>query len=291
MPHLEELECYQMPCSDEQMQAIGAQPKLQSLTLGYCSIHDEKSLLPLCTLMLKSVTIQSKDRLMEQAVLHFFEKTKSPLEYVRLTTPSSNKTCELLSRFRALTTLHLEQCEEMDSASMQSLAKLQKLNSLHLKGAKKITNDAIKTLQPLKALEELDLYNCTQITDNIFQVATQFPQLSYLNVSGCNITDDGLPFAGKLTSLERLVLNYCNKLTGKNIGSLKSLSKLWLLHFGSQKFDTRNVFSFLALPALRYLNIDSSLDDATIDRVQKEKKEGLELVWRNSEKNATVLDS
>lgn len=78
-------------------------------------------------------------------------------------------------------------------------------------------------------LKMLNLSENRKISDRGLKFLKHLPELTALNLSSCDLTDQGLPELAALKNLEWLNLSYCNRITYIGIKSLTGLSRLTYL--------------------------------------------------------------
>jgi hypothetical protein len=78
-------------------------------------------------------------------------------------------------------------------------------------------------------LVSLNLSENRKVTDDGIEYLTKLPKLTELNLSSCDITNEGLLPLQSLSHLRRLNLSYCNRLTDEGIRSLRFLNRLLYL--------------------------------------------------------------
>lgn len=84
----------------------------------------------------------------------------------------------------------------------------------------------VKELQPVAMLRFLDLAENRNITNNGLAVLAVLPQLTILNLSSCSISSQGLVHLKSLTHLERLIMQFCNKLNDEALKPLEAIRSL-----------------------------------------------------------------
>jgi hypothetical protein len=78
-------------------------------------------------------------------------------------------------------------------------------------------------------ITSLDLAENRKVTDDGLECLKALPQLVYLNLSSCDITNKGLPYLVELQQLKVLNLSYCHRLTDLGLRILKGLPHLVFL--------------------------------------------------------------
>jgi len=90
-------------------------------------------------------------------------------------------------------------------------------------------DDLCQLTQELKGcntVTSLDLAENRKVTDDGLECLKTLPQLVYLNLSSCDITNTGLPYILELQQLKVLNLSYCHRLTDFGLRTLKGLPRL-----------------------------------------------------------------
>ena len=78
-------------------------------------------------------------------------------------------------------------------------------------------------------ITSLDLAENRKVTDDGLECLKKLPELVYLNLSSCDITDKGLPYLLALQHLKVLNLTYCHRLTDLGLRTIKGLPHLVFL--------------------------------------------------------------
>jgi Leucine-rich repeat (LRR) protein len=113
--------------------------------------------------------------------------------------------------------------------------------------AKKITSDDINLLQTLKGnITWLNLSNC-ELKDEMLSTMSEFPNLTRLRIQKNNLTDRGVPFLKNIKNLRELNI-YGTQITDASFNifsQMKSLEKIFLWNskvstLGIEKFKTQN---------------------------------------------------
>ncbi|XP_019743745.1 F-box/LRR-repeat protein 13 [Hippocampus comes] len=153
----------------------------------------------------------------------------------------------LCSSSRGLRRLHIVECHKMGDTSLKAVATLRNLQYLDISLCNKVTDKGLFTLAESPSaskLRELNVSYCSQITDAAISViGHRFTKLSHLNlsyceqltdvaleylmgssissldISGCNIQDDGLA-ALEEVPLKRLIIAECINITDVGMENL-----------------------------------------------------------------------
>ena len=130
-----------------------------------------------------------------------------------------------------LHSLDLSNCENITGDGFRYLIGCRKLRTLTLYNCGQITEKLNELTKGCPHLRNLDLYNC-KIKDTVLKYLANLDLYS-LNISSCDITDNGLDFLSKnFPNLRKLDISKCEKLTKKGVelamsgGSLKNLYSL-----------------------------------------------------------------
>lgn len=95
---------------------------------------------------------------------------------------------------------------------------------------KQITDDdlcqLVDEIKGCNLVTSLDLAENRKVTDDGLECIKALPQLVYLNLSSCDITNKALPFLLELQHLKVLNLSYCHRLTDLGLRTLKGLPHL-----------------------------------------------------------------
>ena len=103
--------------------------------------------------------------------------------------------------------------------SLFALAKCRSLGSLELRGDKRITDKGISALEHLN-LTDLDL-GSTSITDESMKYIARMPRLNTIHVNQTAISINGVRQLCKSTSIFRVDVQKCSKLTAAEIKQLR----------------------------------------------------------------------
>lgn len=162
----------------------------------------------------------------------------------------SDEGLKLLQNNKELTVLVLKNCPKITDAGLAPLANLPQLVSLDLSDCPKITSSGLSLLAPLEKLAILKLHACSEIVSlsplkNLPQLtgldlfltgindaslkAIQHLPLTWLNISGCDISDAGLCEIGLLKDLTSLNLTGCHRINDAGLGCLSTLKELYFL--------------------------------------------------------------
>lgn len=87
----------------------------------------------------------------------------------------------------------------------------------------------VKAVSNLPGLTYLNLAENRKVTDAGLARLVALPGLTRLNLSSCNITNQGLLHLSVLRKLEHLDLSYCNRISDEGLRALKTLNRLTFL--------------------------------------------------------------
>ena len=87
----------------------------------------------------------------------------------------------------------------------------------------------VRDVAHLRQLTYLNLSENRKVDGAGLKILRGLPQLLELNLSSCDISNDGLAWLTALTRLERLDISYCNRITDIGLKPLKELPKLTYL--------------------------------------------------------------
>ncbi len=87
----------------------------------------------------------------------------------------------------------------------------------------------VKEIDNHPQVKMLNLSENRKISDRGLKFLKHLPELTTLNLSSCDLTDQGLPKLAALKNLEWLNLSYCNRITYIGLKSLTGLSRLTYL--------------------------------------------------------------
>jgi Leucine-rich repeat (LRR) protein len=107
-----------------------------------------------------------------------------------------------------LNTLELRNLDFVSDVTLKDLGKIQSLTSLTLPSTD-ITDSGVVWLTGLFNLRKLSMAKCKQLANRTAQSLSTMPQLTYLDVEGCGITDAGLEFLAALPRLTYLGVVDC----------------------------------------------------------------------------------
>jgi hypothetical protein len=103
----------------------------------------------------------------------------------------------------------------------------------------------VKELAGLQPITYANLSENRKITDDGVELLKTFPRLTYINLSSCGLSNEGLAHLPAFTHLTTLDLSYCNRLTGPALKHLRTLPNLQYLNLqGCIKITNGDVARF-----------------------------------------------
>lgn len=144
----------------------------------------------------------------------------------------------------------------VDDDSCSVIAGFPKLKKLRL-ARNQISDIALNTLSECKQLEELDLSEDSLITNDGMAFLAKLTSLKKLNLWRVQISDEGVLMLAPLNQLEWLNLDN-TKLSDAGLPALWGMTKLNFLHLGSTQITPDGVSLLFHLSSLRDLKITRS---------------------------------
>uniref|UniRef100_A0A4W5KDK7 F-box and leucine-rich repeat protein 13 n=1 Tax=Hucho hucho TaxID=62062 RepID=A0A4W5KDK7_9TELE len=148
-----------------------------------------------------------------------------------------------------LTRLHAADCPRMTDSSLKSMGALKNLVYLNISHCSRVSDMGLRYLTEgpsASKLRELNLSNCSRINDlAIMRVAQKCSKLNHLSVSYCdNLSNSGLEWLSSCSSLLSLDISGCNIMDqglialGANPGLKKLVASecAWITDIGIEKF-------------------------------------------------------
>jgi hypothetical protein len=131
-------------------------------------------------------------------------------------------------------------------------------------------SDCAKIVECFPRLSKLSIVKCQTLTTECLKTFSELPALTFLNLRGCSITDDGLMH---LKELEILRLFQCDTITDdtlKVIATFKNLQKLEISGFKNTRVTDTGI-GYLRLLNLIDLNIsrNPNLTDKAVEYVSQ----------------------
>ncbi len=176
-----------------------------------------------------------------------------------------------LTELTALTDLNLNECRGIDNSGIFHIMKLTSLTSLGFAFlAYRITDIGIAQLNTLTNLTALNLSHNINLTNAILTHLTGLIRLNSLDLSCCDITDDGVKDLTKFTRLSTLHL-ICHKITDKSINQLTKLTNLTTLAFGGPMITNNRAEHLTKLTSLTSLQLIDYLKMERFEVITKER--------------------
>ncbi|KAK6318131.1 hypothetical protein J4Q44_G00114220 [Coregonus suidteri] len=148
-----------------------------------------------------------------------------------------------------LTRLHAADCPRMTDSSLKSMGALKNLVYLNISHCSRVSDMGLRYLTEgpsASKLRELNLSNCSRINDlAIMRVAQKCSKLNHLSVAYCdNLSNSGLEWLSSCSSLLSLDISGCNIMDqglialGGNPGLKKLVASecVWITDIGIEKF-------------------------------------------------------
>jgi Leucine Rich repeat len=138
-----------------------------------------------------------------------------------------------VSHLISIENLTLDGSRCLTDRSLAAISNLGDLQKLDLSQCDLMTDDGLEHLENLEVLEELSLGWCRMISDHGLNILTRHPgrsRLRVLRLARCPITDEGIGYVARLTSLTALDVNGCSNIgsvaLGKTLEALPNLEHL-----------------------------------------------------------------
>eukprot|EP00798_Chlamydomonas_sp_ICE-L_P023440 gene23440-30725_t len=180
----------------------------------------------------------------------------------------TNKGIACISQITSLTSLNLQDCNNVTNNGMAPLNKLSSLEALSLKGCKKLTNGGLEALQRNTALTSLNLFGCLRIADKGLLFLSNL-NLVTLTLGCTRVKDEGLAYLAKMTSLQELHFEK-EEMTDMGLKTLTSLTNLHSLALRDCGDVSGDSLSNLIpqLPKLQSLDLykNFSIDDSQLSK-------------------------
>lgn len=192
---LKELVLEGTPLSDKGIPYILKLKKLKSLSIGDTEVTDEGLRLLSSSRTLKDINIT-------------------------LGRCITNDGIKYLGEMKQLKMISFPNSKALTGDCFPYLSNLRKLIHINAKGIPS-TPENISALENLPRLWMLVLADCN-LKDAHIEELSKCSSLGVLNISGSDITDKSLPYLAKLTSLRRLALKDCPKLSEEGVNELQA---------------------------------------------------------------------
>lgn len=239
--------------SDDDLKHLRPLP-LRSLNLAFCEELTDQGLLTLSSLTtLKSLELQNTP-ITDTGLL-----TLSCLTALRyLNMGGCDITDQGLSVFRHFALLEhvtLQACSKITDKGLLHFS-TSVLTILNLEGCKLISNLSLKhVLGQLTTLQALNLNQCKLVTDEGVLALKNLQALRSLNLSECQVSDNGLKQLAIFSQLNTLTLSYCSLITSSGVIFLNALSRLERLYFSGTAIDDAGIALLSHVLPLKTLDI------------------------------------
>lgn len=228
----------------------------QEISIGLSNIENLKRL---THLNLTSALCKSSDDLRNLSSLDCL--TYLNLANCNLTDCSLNN----ISNLTKLTYLNVSRCIKTDK-ELECINKFINLTHLSLHGCFNITKTGVSYIKNLN-LTHLNLSFCKGISENEFSILKCFNHLIYLNLEGCNISDNSLDSLKEMEFLSDLNLCSCINITDIGINAINWLRSLEFLNLEGCYMITND--GFLALQKPLHLNLrNTAVSVKTIEKLR-----------------------
>lgn len=167
-------------------------------------------------------------------------------------TATDDRIFSVLKKFR-VTTLDVSGTK-ISGDGLQELPNWEWIDSLGVADMP-ITDDHAMTIASMKRLRLLNLRS-TQITASGIRNLARL-NLEQIDLGHCLIEDDAITELAKITSLQRIVLSQCRRLTGECIDDLLRMKKLTAIELLGCQFTPAQISRLSALPHLEHLVTDA----------------------------------
>lgn len=166
--------------------------------------------------------------------------------------------------------------DRLDDAAMNVIKDIASLEYFQCGRNEALTAAGYGHLTSMKNLNTLDVLE-NHIDVNSAQEISQFPHLTWLNLDSTDVDDAGLKLLSKMSTLKRLDLPNCKKISRTGLNYLSRLPNLRNIKLEDDKQLKDEDFEFIKkCPDLQILDIRSSnAGDKTMEMVQESKIESL----------------
>ncbi|MDO5552122.1 MAG: hypothetical protein Q4G68_00040 [Planctomycetia bacterium] len=142
---------------------------------------------------------------------------------------------------------------------VSNLATLKHLKFLAVGDRPKIKGKCMKDIAGIQSLELLGLEGCCHLKDAAFAELVSMPHLKVLCLNWTQVGEEAFTHFGRFHALEQLNVDSPN-ITDSCLKSLKSSSRLRVLHLQGGKISDNGLAELTSLPALRTLCITNYSD-------------------------------
>ena len=156
----------------------------------------------------------------------------------------------------ALTSVSLEDCEDVTQVGLGELSRLPSLASLGLRQMF-VTDAALTPVLGLRELRSLSLFGCHMITDDVIKILHQsLPALTSLNLAGLHqVSDAGLAELVKIPDLSFLDLSMCFGITDTGLAHMRMLPRLQSLKLVRTQVTDQGMSELGIVSTLTLLNL------------------------------------
>jgi len=198
----------------------------------------------------------------------------------------NENTSDVINKFTNLISLNLGESNISD-VDLKRIGAMNKLESLRLHHCDKLSDQGLEVLKELTRLQHLDLSGCKGVTDKgllnavgceslriislVGAQGVQFKSKAFrkmraieeLDLSSCNVGDEGLLIIGALQNLKKLKMAHCGKISDSGLRHIMGLDSMEVLILHNcNKISLRDV-RLLDLKKLKNLDISecNHIDD------------------------------
>ena len=179
----------------------------------------------------------------------------------------SDESLLFIAGLSSLQLLDLTDCE-ITNVGVDKLQPLIHLEVLILGSCSKITT--LKPIRHLQKLTKLDVSDCSRLNDHGLLFIGTLTNLLELNLSGCYLLSDNLPFLGQLKKLKRLTLSYCSAIATHAPQHIGQLLELTLLDVSGTSISNTGLKFLGSMKTLKCLNLSdcSEITDEGLYHIQ-----------------------
>jgi hypothetical protein len=211
---------------------------------------------------ISSVGLSSIENLIGLEELHIYSSRAVTTDVIQL----------FASKLNNLKVLSLNYCDEVKDDGMYSISHMSSLLSLSLLSCMNISSAAFNHLAKMVNLVELTVNESEKFNDENLEKICQLVSLRRLDVSACDVTNEGMKFLKSLENLEFLSLRQ-TKFTDEGIDAICGLKKLSEIDLSNNRFLTdagveKISRTLLALQKVHFFWC-SSLKDETLEHLKR----------------------
>lgn len=169
----------------------------------------------------------------------------------------------------------------VSDADLLSIPLNSEISSVDISDSPSITADGVGHLTRIRKLEELYLVR-SSVDDRIASELSKCAGLTFLNVKGSPLGDEGLAAIAALTELRQLHVNECPNISDKGIAKLVVLRKLKILNLdGNRGVTDASVGHLCQIKALEYVRlVDTAV---STDGVNTLREKGIDVAYGDDE--------